>query len=80
MNYYIYFFLIIIFTVLICYLIVKTRNTRISKIGFVRSILWLEAVAFLIIYFIADIYVFKIAWSVFMLLASIVTLMPKSKS
>lgn len=75
MNF-IYIFLISAFTALISYLVAKKRILKLNKSIIIRSILWVEANVFLIIYFITDIYEFKIGWSVFMFLASVVTIVP----
>ncbi|MNN97352.1 hypothetical protein D3C76_1724730 [compost metagenome] len=74
-----YIFIIIISVIVIMYWISKKKKVKLSLIEWIKGILWIEANIFLIAYFITDDHYCKIAWQTFMVLACIVTLIPRKK-
>ena len=60
-----------IFVAIICLVIHKKKSTIINKIEVIRQIFYLEAVFFLIVYFITDSHWYRATWLIFLLLASL---------
>lgn len=74
-----YIYIIIISVIAIMYWISKKKKVKLSSIELIKGILWIEANVFLLAYFITDDNYCKIAWQIFMVLACIVTLIPRKK-
>ena len=63
-----------IFVAFICLVIHKKKSAIINRVEVIKQILWLEAVFFLIVYFITDSHWYKSTWLIFLLLASLFNL------
>ena len=66
-----------IFIAVISYLIVKKRAIKTNDREMIKSIIWIEACAFLIVYFITNNNSYKISWLTFMFFACVISLIPR---